>query len=172
MPFFRIMCQHYLHNGPDTCKVSLVRLSGRARSIITVGLRVVLGTDLLATLGAATGDKLELMWGDGPDAGSVLVTKATVGVTIGRTRAHKGGTGTLAFVNMPTSPICGVNDRLWTLLMEPREAHPVEWRQEDGGIVITLPRVWWKVDASEESDARKQLQRLTTIPMPPKRDVA
>lgn len=169
MAFFRIMSQHYLYNGPDACKVSLVRLSGRARSTVTVGLRVALGTDLLAKLGAVIGDKAELMWGDGPDVGSVLVRKATAGVTIGKTRAHKGGTGTVCFVNMPRAPIRGEHGQMWTLPMEAHEQHAADWRQEGQGIVITLPRAWW---STGESAARNELSRITKIPMPPKRDVA
>ena len=167
MPYIRIMCQHHLANNPTTCKVSLTSLSGRSKA--KVGLRCVLGADVLATIGAKSGDRLELLWGSGPEAGSVCIVRSDVGVVAKRDPSTTPDVAITTFVNMPKESLRGEDGSEWKLATQPRPAQPVRWTNGENGIVICLPSEWW---TNSHSDARKELQRLTTVPMPPKRDVA
>lgn len=160
MSFFRIQTQHHLANTPESCKVSLTRLSGRAKG--QVGVRIAIGAKVLQALQAKPGDRTEILWGRDEDLGKIMLMKSEHGVTVKKTRESKYDAGYMTFCGLPSAPIRGAQGEMQRLMLQPKPAEAVEWKPADtNGVLITLPGRWF-----ETAGASKELKALTAVPMP------
>lgn len=144
MSFIRLpKSSHRTLSDHVTC--ALVKPETRAAA----HLRITIGEAVRKRLGWEVKDKAELLWGEGPDAGRLMIAKVTGkrGVTLhARNRGNPEGSLGSNFADLPGRAFRGEDGRDWRLKTgASAKTQRLRFKVEAGRLVLDLPEDWWEV---------------------------
>lgn len=133
----------HARSGSAGVVVSLLR----PPSARTMTLRLRLGREAMRATGWGADQRVELLFGDGPQAGAVMVRPSGDAAGPRLRSPHQRAANFLetTFGNLHHDPIAGVAGSEWTLPREVRKSADAEWRAEENALLVTLPTGWWQV---------------------------
>ena len=112
--------------------------------------RANIGSGVLKAAGIERDERVEVLWGNGPDAGKVQIKKSAQGrLKISRSNKNiqSSRSGVISFANLPRVAIKGLRETSWLLKLERWGATPAPWEAGPGSIILTLPPRWWLVSS-------------------------
>jgi hypothetical protein len=146
MPFVRVAANHpRALTGKVAVAIGIPPSTPHAAS-----LKVRFGSEVAQLGRFSVGQRCEVLWGHGIDAGKVLVQRASSGgVVLRGPGARKSGDAlTLSFGSLPRHPIADDKRAKWALGIVKRSSTRCPWElHPTGGLLVTLPREWWSVEA-------------------------
>ena len=148
MAFFRPVLEHH---KAMSAKVSVSIRKAASQKVHQLKLRI--GEMPLQALRLSKGDRIEVLWGSGSDAGRILIQRAQgkAGGFLRHCGRSTSPTLEVNLGNLPRLPIASDDRKRWTLRMENHAPVRLDWEPYPRtgpvqGLQVTLPQSWWLIE--------------------------